>query len=99
MWSLKKPRKDKRGKQWHFAYWRENQRGGMAEHPQQLFFWDDEQTECGVVLFSRDKQVRDSLIKNLIEKLVADPELRRQHNSPLRFPVQRHYMKTGFHAE
>lgn len=99
MWSLQKPRKDKRGQRWHFAYWHEGMRDAKVEFPQQLFFWDDEQTECGVVLFARDRTVRYSLIKSWIEKLVADPELRNQHNRSLRFPVQRFYLKNGFHSD
>ena len=99
MWSLPKPRVDKRRKEWHFAYWCEDPGAGKAEHPQQLFFWDDEQTESGVVLFQRNKTVRYSLIRSLIEKLVADPELRKAHHSPLRFPVQRYYMKNGLRPE
>lgn len=102
MWSLEKPRKDKRGQRWHFAYWYEGPRDARVEsveHPQQLFFWDDEQTECGVVLVARDKTVRYSRIKNWIEELVADPELRKRHKASLRFPVQRFYLKNGFHAD
>lgn len=99
MWSLQKPRKDKGGKRWHFAYWHAAPGGQRVEHPQQLLFWDDEQTESGVVLFPADKAVRYALIRSLMEKLVADAELRRQHAAPLRFPVQRYYMKNGFRAD
>lgn len=99
MWSLEKPRQDKLGRKWHFACWREGTRDVRVEHPQQLFYWNDELTEGGVVLFARDKTVRDSQIKNWIEKLVADPELRQRHTASLRFPVQRFYLKNGFHAD
>jgi len=99
MWLVEKPRKDKLGKRWLFACWHEDQKVATAEHPQQLLFWNEERTESGVVLFPRDKTVRHSLIKAWIEKLVADPELRKQYDAPLRFPVQRYYMKNGFHPE
>jgi len=98
MWSLEKPRQDKRGRKWHFAYWHEGPRDLRVDHPQQLFYWDDRQIEYGVVLFARDKTVRYSSIRNWIEKLVADPELRKRHYASLRFPVQRFYLKNGFHA-
>ena len=99
MWSLEKSRTDKRGKRWLFAYWHKGPRDAEVEHPQQLFFWDDERTECGVVLFPTDKTIRYSLIRQLMEKLVADPGLRKQHNTLLRFPVERYYRLNGFRAE
>jgi hypothetical protein len=99
MWSVEKSRTDKCGKRWFFAYWHEGPKDSPVLHPQQLFFWDDEQMECGIVLFPKDKTVRYSLIKSLIEKLVADPELRKQNNRQLRFPVERYYKVKGFRSE
>jgi len=96
---MEKARTDGSGRRWLFAYWYEGPRDNQVTYPQQLFFWNDERTESGVVLFSRDKTLRYSLIRNLMEKLIADPSLRGQHSGPLRFPVERHYKQDGFIVE
>jgi hypothetical protein len=91
MWSLEKPRIDRAGTRWQFAYWHQGPRDDPQTYPQQLFFWDQEQMECGVVLFERGKTARYPLIRNLMDKLVADPALRKEHSRPLRFPLERYY--------
>jgi len=35
----------------------------------------------------------------LMEKLVADPGLRKEHHKPLRFPLERYYRANGFQDE
>jgi hypothetical protein len=56
-----------------------------------LFFWDDRKSCCGVVLIPPDAVKPYSQLKTLIEKLVANAELRRRHQRELQFPLETHY--------
>jgi len=90
MWTDEKTRRDKSGRRWNFCYWysgRTSPHGASAR----LFFWDDNKTDCGVVLFLPGSTVRYSRIKDLINKLVADPAIREKHKRELSFPLERHY--------
>jgi len=40
-----------------------------------------------------------SRLKRLIEKLVADPTLRKKHRKQLQFPLERHYSEYGAFPE
>jgi hypothetical protein len=99
MWGDQQPRKDRSGCSWNFRTWRsflliENKQ--VMAH--RLFFWNDNKSSCGVVLFlpgSRSSGRR----KQLIEKLVADPTLREKYQRGLRFPLERHYSDYGAFPE
>lgn len=91
MWPNERPRMDKTGKRWNFHYW--NQKA------QRLFFWDEERTECGVVLFAPGSTRTYRQIENLIDKLVSDQSLRKQHLRELRFPLDRYYSEYGAFPE
>lgn len=58
---------------------------------QRLFFWDDKKLSCGVVLFPPGREVHFSRLKQIVAKLVANPELRAEYERDLRFPLERHY--------
>lgn len=84
--NLSTPRRDAAEARWHFRVWHDVING---RHKERVFFWDDRREFTGVVL------LRDSLhvtrLHDLIEKLVADPDMREVHRRDLRFPVERHY--------
>jgi hypothetical protein len=84
--NLDKPRMDVTGKRWNFRVWH-----GVIEgrHIERVFFWDDSRESCGVVLLSPSLHV--SRLRMLIQKLVADPALRKKHKRELCFPLERHY--------
>jgi hypothetical protein len=90
MWTDQKSRKDKSGKRWNFCYWYSGQTSAHRASAR-LFFWDDSKTDCGVVLFLPGSTVRYSRIKDVINKLVADPANREDHKRQLNFPLERHY--------
>ena len=66
---------------------------------QRLFFWNDQKTVRGVVLFLPGSTIHYSRVKALIEKLVANPTLRKQHQRDLSFPLERHYSEFGAFPE
>jgi hypothetical protein len=66
-------------------------------HVERVFFWDDKQEFCGVVLISPGVHV--SALHRLIQKLVAEPALREEHQRALRFPLERHYSEDGAFPE
>jgi len=97
MWDDEKSRRDKSGKRWNFRYWLSHYNFEKLDRPQsqRLFFWDDKKTECGLILFFPGSTRPYSQIMNLIDKLVADPALRKQHLRELRFPLERYYSEYG----
>jgi hypothetical protein len=97
MWSNEKSRKDKSGKRWNFCYWYSGTFAEKSRTGQRLFFWDENQVHCGVVLFS--PTVPYTRIRNLITELVADPTLREQHRRDLSFPLKRYYSEYGAFPE
>jgi hypothetical protein len=90
MWTDEKSRKDKSGKRWNFCYWYSGQTSPQRASAR-LFFWDDGKIDCGVVLFLPGSTIRYSRIKDVINKLVADPANREKHKRQLNFPLERHY--------
>ena len=99
MWHDQKPRRDKDGKRWNFSIWYDVWTDGNVWSADRLFFWDDDKTFCGVVLFPRGSAKHFSRLKQLAEKLVSDPALRKQHRRELQFPLERHYSEYGAFPE
>lgn len=95
MWNTEKIRRDKSGKRWNFIYWYETWTQERVRHAQRLFFWDEERLNCGVLIFPPGKTMHYSRIRSLIDKLVADPNLRKQYERRLQFPLERHYPNFG----
>jgi hypothetical protein len=91
MLTYEKSRKDKSGVRWNFCYWYAGALSGTSHKAQRLFFWDERKKTCGAVLFLPGSTVPYSRIKSVIEKLVADEKLRRQHERELQFPLEDHY--------
>jgi hypothetical protein len=94
--NLHKPRRDTRGKRWHFRVWHDVVPNGHAER---VFFWDDSKEECGVVLLVAGKSVHVSKLHQLIDKLVSDRNFRERHRRDLSFPLERHYSEYGAFPE
>ena len=90
-----KPRKEQKGKRWNFCIWYEVWTEERVVSAQRLFFCDDKKTDCGVVLFLPGSTVHFSRIKKLIEKLVANPTVRKHYQRDLRFPLDRSYSEYG----
>ena len=84
-WTDEKSRRDKNGKRWNFCFWWDTWTDEKVVQAQRLFFWDDGRTDCGVVLLPPGSVIHYSRVKTLIEKLVANPTLRKQHRRELRF--------------
>ena len=99
MWIDQKPRKDSRGKRWHFCIWYPLSGGRELSTAQRLFFWDDKKENCGVVVHAAGRGQSFPRLKQLINKLVADPSLREKHRKDLRFPLERHYADYGAFPE
>jgi hypothetical protein len=97
--NLDKPRRDKSGKRWNFRVWHEVWTEDKVLDAQRVFFWDDEKDCCGVVLLLPGTTLHVRDLHRLIEKLVADPELREEHKRDLRFPIERHYSEYGAFSE
>ena len=95
--NLDRPRLDKSAKRWNFRVWHDI--GEPGRYAQRVFFWDDDRAFCGVVLLLNDGALNISRLHDLIEKLVADPEMREQHRRDLRFPLERHYSEYGVFPE
>ena len=99
-WEEEQPRKDSKGKRWHFqiwmGYWME---GGKLVSAQRLFFWNDDKSHCGVILVEPAKVIHASRLRNRINRLVSDPEFRRKHERELRFPLERYYRGYGSFPE
>jgi hypothetical protein len=93
MWVDQKSRKDSNGKQWNFRVWY----GLPSGQSKRVFFWDESKEDCGVVFCAA--WTHFSRLKQLIEKLVADPSLREKHRKELRFPLERHYSEYGAFPE
>jgi hypothetical protein len=100
MWQDQERRRDHSGSSWNFRIW-----GGflwIEDKPamgHRLFFWSDNKSTCGVILFLPGSDRRFRHVKSLIEKLVADPTLREKHRRELRFPLERYYSDFGAFPE
>jgi hypothetical protein len=94
--NLNRPRIDKTGKRWNFRVWHDSLPIGHAER---IFFWDDRKEHCGVILLPPGSSLHVSRLHTLINKLVANPDLREQHRRELSFPLERHYSEYGAFPE
>ena len=72
MWVDQKSRKDRDGTLWHFCIWT-----ALRTDAERIFFWDDKKQNCGVVIFLTGHGKHFSRLKQLIEKLLADPAFRK----------------------
>jgi hypothetical protein len=94
MWPNEKSRRDRSGRRWNFHYQYFGKNLG-----QRLFFWDDDLTEHGVLIFPKSATRSYVKIEDLIDKLVSDASLRGQHQRELRFPLNRYYSDYGAFPE
>jgi len=100
MWRDLQPQKDRSGSRWNFRSWSSflwNKDKLVMAH--RLFFWNDDKSNCGVVLFLPESGQGFGRAKGFMEKLVADPTLREKHRRELRFPLERHYGDYGAFPE
>ena len=97
--NLDQSRTSKSGEKWHFRVWHDVFTLQRTLSVARIFFWNEKRDSAGVVLLGPDanQHVRD--IHSLIEKLVADPQLRAKHERALRFPIERHYADYGAFPE
>jgi hypothetical protein len=86
--NFEKPRKDKRGRIWHFRIWHDWIDGTRI---QRIFFWDTAKAETGMVEFAGDAVLNVTRLKQQLSRLVADADYRQPFQSPLKIPVERHY--------
>src|SRR5262245_2503803 len=99
MWHSQKPRRDKSGKRWNFYIWADVWTEEKVLIAERLFFLDDKKAFCRVIRFPTGSDIHLSRLKTLIEKLVADPALRKKHRRELRFPLERYYSEYGAFPE
>jgi hypothetical protein len=99
LWSEEKPKQGKNGERWNFTYWHLALTEDRAKGAQRLFFWNEDKSECGVVIFPHGKTIGYARIKSLIEKLVADQQLRKKHIRSIEFPLERTYSEYGAFPE
>jgi hypothetical protein len=97
-WNEEKPRQGKDGERWSFTYWH-TVPGDQVKSAQRLFFWNQNQSERGVVILPSGKTIRYAQIRSLIEKLVADKELRGKYQRDITFPLERNYPEYGAFPE
>lgn len=88
--------RDKHGTKWNFRVWQEAINGKDVVR---VFFWNEERDRCGVVWIPPGGRTDVSALHILIQKLVADPELRAKHRRELRFPLERYYSEYGAFPE
>ena len=86
--NLDAPRKDAPGTTWYFRVWHASVDG---VYTQRIFFWDDAKSATGFVEYTGHQTKHISRLKQVIARLVKDPEYRARHLHPLRFPIERHY--------
>ena len=96
--NLNQLRTDKSGEKWNFRVWHDVFTARRPEHVARIFFWNDKRDSTGVVLLGPEANthVRDL---RMIEKLVADPGLRKRHERAVRFPLERCYADYGTFPE
>jgi hypothetical protein len=92
--SLLKPKQDKNGKRWNFAYWTMS-----IFRAQRLFFWGDDHSDMGVLIYTGPSTRNYRAITKIVEKLVHEPELRHAYRRDLRFPLDRYYAVFGSFPE
>jgi hypothetical protein len=99
LWNEEKPRQGKNGERWSFTYWHSVWTADRTKSAQRLFFWNQNKSECGVVILPPGKTMHYARIRSLIEKLVADQELRKKYERDIKFPPERHYPEYGAFPE
>jgi hypothetical protein len=100
-WNEVKPKQGKDGVRWYFTYWHSPWPGDdvKVEKAQRLFFWNQGMSELGAVILPPGKTMSYARIESLIEKLVADPKLRKKYQRDIEFPLERHYPEYGAFPE
>jgi hypothetical protein len=98
-WDEEKPRQGKNGERWSFTYWHLVWTSDRTKSAQRLFFWNQDKSECGVVILPPGKTMHYARIRSLIEKLVADQQLRKKYKRDIEFPLERHYPEYGAFSE
>src|SRR6185312_3253071 len=91
MWTHERARQGKDGVRLNFCYCYNGASSDPKSKAQRLFFWNEDKTFTGVVLFPPGKAVPYSRMKSLMEKLTADAKLRQLHQRALEFPLENHY--------
>ena len=86
--NLEIPRKDASGAVWHFRVWHDHVDG---MYRQRVFFWNDARSETGVVELHGDQVLHVSRLKQVITKLIKQPEYRARHQRAIEIPVERKY--------
>jgi hypothetical protein len=86
--NLDSVRKDNSGGRWNIRVWHDHVEGIYI---QRVFFWNDGKTETGVVELAGGSTLHVSRLKQLIGRLVAQPDYRRRFRTQLEFPVEREY--------
>jgi hypothetical protein len=81
-------RTDSNGRVWHFRVWHDTVEGTNI---QRIFFWDELRSETGIIELVGDRTRHVSRIKQLMAKLVTDPEFRARYRRDILFPVERKY--------
>jgi hypothetical protein len=89
--STEKFLQDKKGNRWNFHYWYGGALAPAHQQAQRLFFWNDDNSVEGVVLYPPNKTVPYTRIKDMMAKLAANESLRKQYSRPLLFPLGKHY--------
>ena len=74
------------GTTWHFLVWHGPIDGQYA---QRIFFWNQDQTETGVVRFSSAQSLHVSKLKDRLRKLASDATYRSKWHEHLEFPIER----------
>jgi len=98
-WRPLAAKRDQKGRRWNFSYWYTFEFSSDVR-AQRLFFWDDSHKESGVVLLLGEGATKPySYIRNLVDKLVSDPNLRNRYLRDLRFPLERYYAEFGSFPE
>jgi hypothetical protein len=99
-WEEEQPKRDGKGKRWHFQIWMDSwAENGKYVCGQRLFFWSDDKSDCGVIIVEPAKAAHVSRLRNRIKKLVSEPEFRRKYRRELRFPLERYYREWGAFPE
>jgi hypothetical protein len=75
-----------------FRVWHDHVSGTYI---QRIFFWNETQSESGVIELVGDKTRYVSRLKQIIAKLVVSPEYRARHRRQLQLPVERNTLSTN----
>lgn len=81
-------RTDRTGQLWHFRVWHDHVSGTYI---QRIFFWNESQSESGVIELVGHKTRHVSRLKQIIAKLLVSRGYRARHRRQLQLPVERNY--------